>query len=238
MNKVAIFVEGLTEQIFVEQLLTEIAGEANISIKKCKLTGGKKGPRTRLCFRHNVDDREYFAHIIDSSNDSTVKSDIVDNYDSLVANGYTSIIGIRDVYPLDRSELPLLKRGLAYKVKTKPLSPVFVIPVMETEAWFLAEHSHFKRIHPGLTINRIKSTLNFDPSVDSTELRDHPANDLNVIYALEGVVYNKNNRKRQSEIKRTVNALDFNEIYFTLSGKISSLKELILEIDRFLHQTN
>ncbi len=47
MKKLAFFVEGLTEQIFIKNLLTEIAGTKNINITEAKYTG-KKGDTSLL----------------------------------------------------------------------------------------------------------------------------------------------------------------------------------------------
>lgn len=229
MNKLAVFVEGQTEQIFVEKSLIEIAGRNNIRIEKCDLVGGRK-TRKRLHFSGVDDSRKYFAYIIDCHGDSTVKSDIVDNYDSLIREGYSSIIGIRDVYPFARAEIPKLKCGLGLYVKTKPIAPVFILSVMEIEAWFLAEHTHFQRIHRALTVDRIRTALHFDPSRDDMELREHPSEDLHQVYALEGLAY----RKREAQTERTVEALNYAEIYLGLISKIHALEELGLEIDKFL----
>lgn len=232
MNKLAVFVEGQTEQIFTEKLLIEIAGRKNIYIEKCELTGGKKYPRKRLYFRSVNNKSKYFAYIVDCKNDSTVKSDIVYNYDSLVREGYSSIIGIRDVYPIERMEIPKLKYGLSYRVKTKPIRPVFILSVMEIEAWFLAEHTHFKRIHERLTIDRIKAEMNFDPSQENMELRDRPSQDLHQIYALEGLAY----KKRKGHTERTVEALDYAEIYPGLISRLQAIREFTSEIDKFMGQ--
>lgn len=230
MNKIAIFVEGKTEQLFAEKLLIEIADKQSIHIEKCQLTGGNRNPRKRLHFRRLNDDRRYFAYIIDCRSDSTVKSDIVDNYSSLIREGYSSIIGIRDVYPIGRTMIQKLRLGLKYRVKTEPVTPVFILSVMEIEAWFMAEHTHFQRIHPDLTIDRIKAEFNFDPSQDNMELRDHPSEDLRQIYALEGMSY----KKRKDYIERTVEVLDYAKIYLNLCSKLQAIKELTLEIDRFM----
>ncbi len=232
MNKLAVFVEGQTEQIFTEKLLIEIAGRKNICIEKRELTGGRKYLRKRLYFRNSDTKKKYFAYIVDCQSDSTVKSDIVDNYDSLVREGYSSIIGIRDVYPVERREIPKLRYRLNYLVKTKPIMPVFILSVMEIEAWFLAEHTHFKRIHESLTIDRIKAELNFDPSQDNMELRDRPSQDLHQIYALEGLAY----KKRKGHTERTVEALDYAEIYLNLSSRLQAIREFTSEIDRFMEQ--
>ena len=215
MNKLAVFVEGYTEQIFVEKLLVEIAGRNNICVEKCA---------------HSDNGSKYFTYIIDCHGDSTVASGIRDNYESLAKVGYSSILGIRDVYPIERVDIPKLRRGLSYGIRTKPIVPVFILSVMEIEAWFLAEHSHFQRIHKNLTIDRIKTELSFDPSQENMELRDHPTEDLNQIYALVGMEY----KKRKRLLKRTVKAIDYTEIYLSLSSKLKPIEELISEIDKFI----
>lgn len=226
MNKLAVFVEGQTEQIFVEKLLIEIAGKNNIHIKLIR----GKSPRRQLYFNHADNEREYFAYVIDCHGDSTVKSYIIENYDGLVNQGYSSIIGIRDVYPIERTEIPKLRQRLFYGARTKPVVPVFILSVMEIEAWFLAEHTHFQKIHSRLTIDRIKAEFNFDPSQDNMELRDHPAQDLHEIYSLEDRAY----RKKEYHTKRTVEALDYANIYLSLRSKLHAIEELSLEIDRFM----
>ena len=92
MNKLAVFVEGQTEQIFTEKLLIEVAGRKNICIEKQELRGGRKYLRKRLYFKNLDTKKKYFAYIVDCQSDSTVKSDIMDNYNSLVREGYNSII--------------------------------------------------------------------------------------------------------------------------------------------------
>ena len=69
---------------------------------------------------------------------------------------------------------------------TKPINPIFVLGVMETEAWFLAEHTHFRKLNSNLTSERIKAEFGFDPSVDDMQLRSCPSDDLHSIYQLEG----------------------------------------------------
>lgn len=41
MNKMAVFVEGCTEQLFVEKLVIEIAGRKNVQVELRKVRGGK-----------------------------------------------------------------------------------------------------------------------------------------------------------------------------------------------------
>jgi len=64
-------------------------------------------------------------------------------YDNLSKKDYSLIIGLRDVHPISRADIGKLEAGLPRFVKTKPIPVEFILSVMEVEAWFLAEHSHF-----------------------------------------------------------------------------------------------
>ena len=229
MNKLAIFVEGQTEQIFAEKLVTEIAGAANVQIKKLKTRGSAKN-MTLVEARAFDSGAEYFVLIVDCGHDRKVHADIVERYDWLVGAGYQAIIGIRDVRPHKRDDIPRLREGLRYRLKTDPISPVFVLAIMETEAWFLAEHTYFASIHAALTVDRIKTELGFDPSTDDMQLRNHPSGDLDSIYFIEQLVYDKS----KANVKRTVNALDFDRVRTEIGAKFTDLQTLVDCVDRFL----
>lgn len=232
MKKLAIFVEGQTEQIFAEALVLEVAGAKNVIVEKRKAVGGATARRRiRLIEAVGVPtDQRYFVLIVDCGSDGSVRSDIGEQYDSLVRQGYQRIIGIRDVYPFAHSEIPKLERGFRYKLKTSPITVDLVFAVMEIEAWFLSEYTHFERFHVGLTPERIRLALGFDPSLDDMESRPHPAADLHDVYALVGRAY----KKTRSHVQRTVDLLDYANLYCNLAGKISSLGFLVSHLDAFL----
>ena len=48
-------------------------------------------------------------------------------------------------------------------MKTKPIVVDFILSIMEIEAWFLAEHSHFAKIDPKITLEAIADKLKFNP---------------------------------------------------------------------------
>jgi hypothetical protein len=232
MNKLAVFVEGQTEQIFVKKLLEEIAGEKNVRIRLEKSTGGKNASK-----RIEVIEAEraepaalYYIQIVDCSGESRVASEIRDAYASLERGGFSAIVGIRDVFPLDRAEIPQVRRAMAYRIRTQPIPVTQVLAIMEVEAWFLAEHHHFARIDPAITLAAVKSALHFDPSADDMEGRDRPAEDLDRVYRLGGRSY----RKSKSTVQGTVDALDYAHLYMGLCGRMNSLGQLAEAIDRFL----
>src|SRR5438128_1378074 len=132
MKKLAVFVEGQTEQLFVEKLLEEAAGKNQISIDKRQAFGGQSTKRKLKILHaavHNSNNK-YFAQIIDCGTDNRVKSDVVERYNGLVANGFDTIIAIRDVYPdVAYKDIDSLRIGLRYQVKTKPVEVVFVLGI-------------------------------------------------------------------------------------------------------------
>ena len=231
MKRLAIFVEGQTEQLFVTKLLREIAGENCITINNEKYVN-KNGMRliTSIDAASVENERKFYVIIRDCGGDSCVKSDIIDGCEKLSMAGYEKIIGLLDVYPKTRNEIQKYELGLKYGVPTKYIPINIVLAVMEIEAWFLGEASHFNKIHPDLTRERIVSTFGFDPFTENMEIRNHPADDLNDIYKLVGFAYNK---KKQNTL-RTVNSLDYNRLYIEQQEKMESLENLIAQIDSFL----
>ena len=233
MGKIAIFVEGQTEGMFAVQLLKEIVGRHNILIKEEKLRGQPNSDRAYYILSASIRDTGYpcYALVVNcSGGGERVVSVIRENYDTLVANGFQAIIGLRDVYPdVTYEELPQLREGLKKYLKANPIGVVFVLAVMEIEAWFIAEYTHFARVNHQLTMARIRGKVGFDPSRDDVGLRGHPARDLDQIYSLVGWRY----KKHQMEVRRTLNLLDFGQIYLVLGERILDLKNLNDSIDQF-----
>jgi len=233
MNKLAIFVEGQTEQMFVTRLLKDVANRNQIFLSKEKIRGRSSSRPSIYTISWSIQNSgyEHYVNVIDCGGDERVKTVIRDNYDGLVNSGFQAIIGIRDVYhEFVYSEIPKLRNGLRLNLKANPIEVIFVLCVMEIEAWLVAEHTHFLRIDGQLTIPHIKASVGFDPSVDDVQLREHPAQDLNRIYSLVGMAYNKNKKK----VQRTINFLDFENIYLELGQRFPDLRVLNDSIDQFL----
>ena len=226
----AIFVEGQTEQLFVSKLLIEIAGEKNISIDQEKAVANHGNRFFSVIEASKNLDKKYYVLIRDSGNDELVKSDIRDACENLAKKNYEKILGLRDVYPKTFADIPKLELGLKYAMPTRFIPIHIILAIMEVEAWFLAETTHFSRIHPSLTNDRIRRNLNFDPETDDVERRPHPSQDLDDIYGLAGFAYNK----KKAKIQRTIEVLDYGAIYLTLVDKVRNLKKFIDEINSFL----
>lgn len=231
MKRLAVFVEGYTEVLFVQRLVSEIAGANNVLIEHRKIRGGNKAIRaiSVVTAAKPVTNEKYYILVVDCGGDALVKTRIIEEHVGLTAKGYSKIIGIRDVRPdYSYADIPKLEAGLSKYIKTSLIPVAFVLSVMEIEAWFLAEYKHYTRIDPSITVNTIKTNLGFDPVLDDMALRTNPADDLYKSYLIGG----KNYKKSNAAI--TVNALDFEHVYIDLQEKIPHLKLLINNIEVFL----
>ena len=231
MNKMAIFVEGHTEVVFVDRLIQEIANENAVRIEWRLISGGATCPRTsrQLKAAQPHTGQEHFVIIYDCGGDDAVKTRMLMEYPNLVTAGYSKIVCIRDVYPkYTYDEVAALKTFLPKHVKTKPIVVDFILSIMEIESWFLAETSHFGKVDPALTVAAIRTSLGFDPEKDDMQLRPKPAEDLNNCYSLAGKTYTKGNAKI------TVDALDYIHIYAGLVEKFPYLKDFCAIIEEFL----
>lgn len=227
MSKIAIFTEGLTEQLFVEKLIAVIAGERNVRFE-LRRTSGEVSDRRRFRLLRSVSPDEGQAHyvlIVNCSNDELVNSRIREEYESLERAHYDLIIGIRDVYPQPREAIPILQKRLLYGLRTSPIPVVGILVVMEIEAWFLAEYTHFHRLNPGagVTPALVRSWFGFDPETDDMALRDTPAYDMRRIYFLAATEY----RKQRDLLERTVALLDVEGMCLSLVDRYPPFKLLV-----------
>lgn len=240
MKKIAFFVEGLTEQIFLKKLLEEIAGVKHISISEQKLfTSNGKAGHYKILAESKITGAKYFALINDVGGDSKVQSELLDNYHSLVKRGYTTILGLKDVYPHNYSDISKLEKAAKFGLPTKPVLAMTIFAVMEVEAWFIAECSHFQKIDISLTPQKIKHDFSIDILNDDLQQINNPAEKLHKIYSSVGKKYylvkSKNKKiKKKKRIQKTVDSIDYANLYVTVPNKFPYFKELIRQIDTFL----
>jgi hypothetical protein len=234
MRKIAMFVEGQTEQIFATELIKWIFDRRKIAIESLQFTG-KIGSRKMAVIQsskaaHN-EDTAYYFRIYDchgGGENSTVKSDIIEQLESLCREGFSDIIGIRDVYPA--ADIELLRKMLRYGIPRTAIPINIVLAVQEIEAWFIAEHKHYEKICPMLTLKVANSVAGIDVSKESTEVLPHPAETLNIIYHRAGYAY----RKRKCQIERTVEALDYGNLYLNVRARNKSLNELLVCLENII----
>jgi len=218
-KKLAVFVEGLTEQEFVISLLKELAGKRGVAFNIQKQ---HKGHLSLVELRsHPNPDVEVL--IANCDTDNQVKSQIADQYQSLCNAGYSLIIGLRDVHPLAHQDIPRLQKYLSTGLPNGGVPIHLHLAILEVEAWFLEELTHYARIDQNIS-NTDLVAGGFDyGKVRACDL-GHPAMILDEIYKRAGKRYTK----KRNRIQRTIDALSFEEMYVNVRQKSQSL-------DGFVH---
>jgi hypothetical protein len=233
MKKAAIFVEGQTERVLVEWMLDQIIDASRLYVEIRSLFGSKKGfGRLVLKARERTNpNAEYYVLIIDSGGESSVVSDLNEQYRSLIAANHSVIIALRDVAPnCEYVDKQKLQAAIENVIESTPIKPLIVLATIETEAWFIAEYSHFKTLDPRLDINSANGVLGIDVTKDDIEQVPRPSIALDEIYATAGLNWDKS----EANVKRTVNSLNFGELAEAAGSRVVSLAPLLAALSGFM----
>lgn len=235
MKKLCIYVEGQTEELFVEKLITEIVNKNEIAIIVERLSGGGKSGTektlTTIRVKQVTNDTKYYIQIINCQNDEKVQSEIRENCLSMQNKGFEKVLGIRDLYPKKLEDLVKMLKYTVIKDPELQIMAKSIIAVFEIETWFLAEFNFFKKLDSRLTLEYIK-TNGYDLEKDKLDMDikyHHSAEVLNKIYHLVGRSYDKTLAKSQFLVEN----LDYERIYLELKDKLKALEEFINELDDF-----
>lgn len=235
MKRMAIFVEGLTEQILVRRLVEKVMREKDVAVQTVKITGGHN---VRMSFtvmhaakpRHNT---KYYVLIYDCGGETNVKGYLMTQREQLVSRGYSCILGLRDVYPtFTHSDIPRLRKGLNFRIPQNGAVTRICLAIMETEAWFLGEYTHLRKVSNKLTPEFIEKRLGFNPKSGNMEDRNNPAHDLKRVYRLANHDYTK----KRDRLNSIISKLDFNFFTHRLARKMQSLGDFIAPIEDFFQE--
>lgn len=192
--KVALFVEGQTEQIFVSDLLLKwynydetIIGFECVAARGATLFRG--GFTT-----YGSPASENFFLIRNIGNDESVISRMQEEAENMIERGYRLIIGLRDMYSQDYSnkirtypkqiDQPLNQRyidGARNILANHPQSRLLRIhhAIMEVEAWLLGMPSSLLGLSPAMTKEYIRSQgYTFVDDLDPETTIFHPTAEI------------------------------------------------------------
>ena len=230
MKRLAFFVEGTTEVLFIETLIKIIAAEKEyVVIERATVKGGNRIPRQLNIFSNgNTSKIDYYIIIINCQGDQQVKKRILEEHHNFTNLGYEKIIGMRDVRPTFQFfQIPKLQISIHENINLALIPVEIILSTMEIESIFLGEPTHFDKIHPSITPSLIHANLGFNPETEDMELREEPSSDLSNCYAIAGKTYNK------LLVQDTINALNFNLIHLEQPKRFKSLERLVSNINSF-----
>lgn len=217
--KIAFFVEGLTESIFVKQLLYNYI-EPNMSVKSAKLFGNN----VLIDFYIEENNYSHQCLIIDCGSDESVLTRLKENYPEMKRKGWEIFFGLRDLKSeqYERYGESIVNTARQHISSFDVGNSIFFhFSKMEIEAWFLAEYTVFEKINESLTVDKIteitsKDLISIDPETDI----NNPASFINKIYKN---VIGKKYTKKKYQIEEIVFNLDWTYICLEVreEGKIS-----------------
>lgn len=235
--RIAIFVEGRTELVFLRALLSNYLTMGKWKVSEIDFRSHRF---ERFVFRR-LDDLagqvQSEVIIIDSGSDETVLTRLKQNYKRMKDKGFSAILGLRDLQSrqLEKygSDFIANSRKLLSKLTTgRDLQLHFA--KMTTEAWFLADWTFLQRLDSRLNVQEIKSSLNLDlAAIDPQEPLTSPSKTLEDILRLVNMRY----CKHEEDIKQIVRHLDWHFLLFEIreQGKISCFFEFIDGLDEILN---
>jgi hypothetical protein len=228
MKKVAVFVEGQAEQLFVRELLVRMYQYTNIGIECYSLRSNILSPTSH----HYPDDessrrtQDNFYTVINAEGDNAVASAIRRRIEGLYKQNYKKVIGLRDMF-CDEYHKQTQNRQIKQEInnffitkqnETKALLPhsdivSLFFAIMEVEAWFLGLPTFFTKINPVWTIEFIKEKSRIDISPDPEKTFYHPAEVINNIY--KSLDNSRSYKKHETDVSGIVSKIS-KEDYETL----------------------
>lgn len=224
MKKVAIFVEGQAEQIFLRDLLQKLFDYSKLSFSCVKLYADQM---QEVPYNYNVGQPHVEIHflLVDAANDKKVLSAIKEREEFLFKKGYEMVFGLRDMYSneyckysknIDADVINKFIEGSRHTISlmNHPSKIYLHFAIMELEAWFLGMYDLFYKINNMLSIDYIEKERGYNLiKIDPQKEFYKPSNELDIILKLAGLQYKKHSHdvnSLTSRIDRTdcVNAIE------------------------------
>lgn len=225
VRKVALFVEGLAELVFVREFLLKWYDwdTSKVGLNCYTLNAGNEHYAP---YPHGTVDSENYYQIFNVGNDNSVLSVMIERADRLQKAGYTLVVGLRDMFnkvyhqkTFDKNNQRVIDPELnerfvqsaedTIEVAAKHIDLRLHYAIMEVEAWILGMPSYMEQLQ--------------DITDPETEIY-HPAAKLAELRSLEGLTYNKH----REEINNIVgNLTKDNYLALLHSGRCQSFRKFV-----------
>lgn len=232
-RKLAVFVEGQTELIFVREFLKQWYGyDSNVVGFDCYNLLANEF--CDAAYKYGSEDSENYYFLVSVGNDCSVLSSIIGRMKYLQNKGFQQVLGLRDMYSKqyikDAGKREIVDSvSMLHKESVKDIlrnneNGTFVdfhFAIMEVEAWFLGMPRFMEKLDERLTYETVLHNVGINLEDDPEKTIFHPASELGKIYALAGKQYDKH----QSDISSIMSKLtpdDFLELIS--SGKCQTFK--------------
>ncbi len=224
--KIAVYVEGQAELIFVRELLSKWYDyDASRIGFRCYNLRDADPPGHPTEYSYGDQNSYVFYEIVNVGNDTSVLSMAIKNAKRYRNLGYDKVVALRDMFS-DHYHAATYKAGNP-RVVDSQLNERFIsgaeksisdrgltefvhinFAIMEVETWFLGMGWYLQKENPILTQVYLKDTLGLDLNADQEFTEYHPADHLHHIYRHIGSGYDKH-RNQVNSIMAKLDKTDF-----------------------------
>lgn len=232
-RKLAVFVEGQTELVFVREFLKQWYGyDANAIGFACYNL--QNNEFRDVAYQYGNEDSENYFMLVNVGNDNSVLSKILSRLTYLVNQGYQLVIGLRDMYSkpyvqdagghvidesVNQKHIDAVKDVLNVTANGDRVD--FHFAIMEVEAWLLGMYDYLLSVDKRLTKEFIMESIGVDLEEDPEKTIFRPAVELDRIYGLAGKQYDKH----LSDIETIMSILKTDDFCKLMcSGKCNTFK--------------
>lgn len=240
MKRIEIFVEGISELIFVRDILQKIYNhDATTVYIHCNSLNTSTNSTNLWTFGNT--NATYHIEITDTGSYTKLLSAITNRRNRLSENNAGLVLGLRDIdsqeyeeYKKDHCRDEAIQkveegvlRGLSSV--TFDMEVKIFYAVTELEAWFLALHKIFPQIDSRLTNNFIKTSLGLDlENIDPEKNLEKPSDDLLAILAL---INNHDDKPRRTNV--VISKITLELIEEIKNQKVSRMHQFIEQLKIF-----
>ena len=238
MKRIAIFVEGQAEQIFIRHLLPTILDWSKFSFTCVKLYANQM---QEVPHSYNVGQSHVEVHflIVNAANDTKVLSAIKEREQHLFAKGYDEVFGLRDMYSnefckysnsIQNDVINKFINGARHSISLMscPDKIHFHFAIMELEAWFLGMYNLFRKINSVLDTHYIEENVGYNLSeIDPQTQFFKPTTELDRILRLAGLGYQKHSHEVNSILSK-MDKIDCESVME--NGRCQSFNNFYLEL--------
>lgn len=225
VRKVALFVEGFAELVFVREFLLKWYewDSAKVGFDCYTLHAGNQCEES---YSWGDKDSENYFQLLNAGNDNKVLSAMLDRAEGFHDAGYTLVVGLRDMFSEEYTKKTSAKHKkrviddeinekyiqgaqMAIQLKSKPIDIHLHYAIMEVEAWLLGMPKYMEIL----------------TDIDDPEKEIyHPAAKLAELRSLEGLTYDKH----REEINNIVGKLTKDDYLALLhSGRCHSFRTFV-----------
>jgi len=246
-TKIAIFVEGQSEQIFLREILLRLfLYDVNLLSFECVKLHAGKNEKAHYPFGNSKTSKIHFL-ILNVENDEKVLREIRDQEKNMFKKGYSKIIGLRDMYSgmyerkskqiNDEISKRLIENcNSEIKKMSMPNKISFHFAIMELEAWWLSMFTLFEKIDSSLTVDAINEKFGFKlDEIDPEKYFFHPYPELKSILKSVGKSYNK----KEGDVESVISHFTLQDIETGISNdRCNSLRVFYEEIKSYRLSTS